>query len=127
ERLRDRPHHPPAGRAGQRRRGELAPVLVRAVRRRGHAEDGAPVGGHQRAPAGSRGEVRPQGPFLPGVKSPADVKRLSQEQLKQLAEELRSEIVRVCSIAGGHLASSLGAVELTVALHYLYDTSHDRV
>jgi len=71
--------------------------------------------------------VKDVGPLLPGVNSPADVKRLSQEQLKQLAEELRSKIIRVCSIAGGHLASSLGAVELTVALHYLYDTSHDRI
>ncbi len=71
--------------------------------------------------------MKTSGTLLAGVKSPADVKRLSQAQLAELAEELRGEIVRVCSIAGGHLASSLGAVELTVALHYLYDTANDRV
>ncbi len=65
--------------------------------------------------------------LLAGVNESADVKRLAPEQLPELAEELRSEIIRVCSIAGGHLASSLGAVELTVALHYLYDTLEDRV
>ena len=65
--------------------------------------------------------------LLAGIRSPADVKALSEVQLTQLAEELRSEIIRVCSVAGGHLASSLGAVELTVTLHYLYDTLKDRV
>ena len=65
--------------------------------------------------------------LLSGVRSPADVKALDESQLTQLAEELRSEIIRVCSVAGGHLASSLGAVELTVTLHYLFDTLKDRV
>lgn len=65
--------------------------------------------------------------LLASVNEPTDVKRLKPEQLPALAEELRSEIIRVCSVAGGHLASSLGAVELTVALHYLYDTLSDRV
>ncbi|HZJ10164.1 MAG TPA: 1-deoxy-D-xylulose-5-phosphate synthase N-terminal domain-containing protein, partial [Trueperaceae bacterium] len=65
--------------------------------------------------------------LLSGISSPVDVKRLGRGQLEDLASELRSEIIRVCSIAGGHLASSLGAVELTVALHYLYDTASDRV
>ena len=65
--------------------------------------------------------------LLAGIRSPADVKALTQAQLTDLAEELRSEIIRVCSVAGGHLASSLGAVELTVTLHYLFDTLKDRV
>jgi 1-deoxy-D-xylulose-5-phosphate synthase len=65
-------------------------------------------------------------PVLPKVNSPADVKALGRSELKALAEELRSEIVRVCSLGGGHLASSLGAVELTVALHYLFDSARDR-
>ncbi|MBS3966525.1 MAG: 1-deoxy-D-xylulose-5-phosphate synthase [Truepera sp.] len=64
---------------------------------------------------------------LAKVNWPQDLKRLSHEELKQLAEELRSEIVRVCSLGGGHLASSLGAVELVVALHYLYDSAKDRL
>src|SRR5690554_8067937 len=58
--------------------------------------------------------------------SPADLKRIPQADLPRLAEELRSEVIRVCSIGGGHLASSLGAVELTVAMHYLFDSSADR-
>lgn len=69
----------------------------------------------------------PESSLLTGIGSPADLKRLAPEQLPALAEELRSEVIRVCSLAGGHLASSLGAVELTVALHYLFDTRRDRV
>lgn len=61
------------------------------------------------------------------VNSSGDVKRLSRDELHQLAGELRSEIIRVCSIGGGHLASSLGTVELTVALHALYNTQEDRI
>ncbi|NLG09075.1 MAG: 1-deoxy-D-xylulose-5-phosphate synthase [Deinococcales bacterium] len=71
--------------------------------------------------------TRPPRSLLASIDQPADLKRLPREQLPELAEELRSEIVRVCSVAGGHLASSLGAVELTVALHYLFDTRHDRI
>ncbi len=65
--------------------------------------------------------------LLERVNSTDDVSRLSPAELHDLAAELRSEIIRVCSLGGGHLASSLGAVELTVALHYLYDTARDRV
>ncbi len=71
-------------------------------------------------------EAAPEG-LLAGVNQPADLKRLTPEQLPVLAEEVRSEIIRVCSLAGGHLASSLGAVELTVALHYVFDTTRDRI
>ena len=65
-------------------------------------------------------------PVLEHVNLPEDVKALSRQELQELANEIRSEIVRVCSLGGGHLASSLGAVELTVALHYLFDSSRDR-
>ncbi len=64
--------------------------------------------------------------LLTRIDSPEDVKRLPREALPELAGELRSEIIRACSLGGGHLASSLGAVELTVALHYLYDSAEDR-
>ncbi len=64
---------------------------------------------------------------LERVNSTDDVTALSREELHQLADELRSEIVRVCALGGGHLASSLGAVELTVALHHLYNTAQDRI
>ncbi len=65
--------------------------------------------------------------LLEDIRFPHDLRRLNREDLPQVAAELRAEVVRACSIAGGHLASSLGAVELTVALHYLYDTSRDRI
>ena len=64
--------------------------------------------------------------LLDDISSPADVKRLSRSELPLLADELRAEVIRVCSIGGGHLASSLGAIELTVALHHLFDSSIDR-
>ena len=63
---------------------------------------------------------------LEAVNSPEDVKALSRDELHTLADELRSEVIRVCSLGGGHLASSLGSVELTVALHYLYNSAEDR-
>ena len=65
--------------------------------------------------------------ILERVNATEDVSALSRDELRGLADELRSEIIRVCALGGGHLASSLGAVELTVALHYLYDTAKDRV
>ena len=65
--------------------------------------------------------------ILERVNSTDDVSALSKPELHALADELRSEIIRVCSLGGGHLASSLGAVELTVALHYLYNTATDRI
>ncbi len=63
---------------------------------------------------------------LDGIHSPSDLKRVPRGELATVAEELREEIIRVCSTAGGHLASSLGAVELTVAMHYLFDSEQDR-
>ncbi len=63
--------------------------------------------------------------ILDGINGPADVRRLSAEQLPQLVAELREEICRVVAANGGHLASNLGAVELTVALHRCFDFSQD--
>lgn len=65
--------------------------------------------------------------ILQKVNQPQDLKTLSQEELVQLAEEIRSEIIRVCAQNGGHLASSLGAVELIVALHRVFDSPRDRL
>jgi len=59
------------------------------------------------------------GPLLNRVDSPADLKTLSLPELRQLAEELRTHLVTIVSRTGGHLAPSLGVVELTIALHYL--------
>ena len=61
------------------------------------------------------------------VNSSADIKRLSDEELNCLASELRSFLVDSVSKTGGHLASNLGDVELTLALHRVYDTSKDRI
>jgi len=66
-------------------------------------------------------------PLLDGVDSPSDLRGLPRSSLQQLADELRSELVNVVSVTGGHLGSSLGVVELTVALHYVFDTPHDRL
>ncbi len=66
-------------------------------------------------------------PLLDRVKSPADMKALTRPQLKQLADELRRETIDAVSVTGGHLGAGLGVVELTVALHYLFDTPNDRL
>jgi len=65
--------------------------------------------------------------LLEQIESPADVKRLSVEQLKELAGQLRQFIIETVSRTGGHLGSSLGAVELTLALHYVFDFSADKL
>ena len=65
--------------------------------------------------------------ILKTIQSPADLKRLSPEQFPVLCQELREQIIGVVSNVGGHLASNLGVVELTVALHYLLDTPQDKI
>ncbi|MFC3835301.1 MULTISPECIES: 1-deoxy-D-xylulose-5-phosphate synthase [Deinococcus] len=65
--------------------------------------------------------------LLDAVNSPDDLKTLKREQLPQLAQELRDEIVRVCSVGGLHLASSLGATDVIVALHYVLQSPRDRI
>src|SRR5882724_1927387 len=71
-------------------------------------------------------EITP-GPLLKTINSPADLKRLSRKQLHQLCDELRQYIIDVVSVHGGHFAASLGVVELTVALHYIYNTPYDQL
>ena len=65
--------------------------------------------------------------ILNKIQTPADLRRLKVEQLPQLCEELRDDIINELSVNPGHLASSLGVVELTVALHYVYNTPDDRI
>ena len=65
--------------------------------------------------------------LLNHINSPADLRKLSIDQLPQLCEELRRDIVDELSVNPGHLASSLGVIEITVALHYVYDTPDDRL
>ncbi len=65
--------------------------------------------------------------LLDKIHSPQDLKSLTNEELEQLAVELRAKMIGTCSLRGGHLASSLGAVELIVALHYVLDCPRDRI
>ena len=65
--------------------------------------------------------------LLDSIASPADVRRLTRPELKQLAVELREFVVQSVSETGGHLSSNLGTVELTIALHHVFDTPHDRI
>jgi 1-deoxy-D-xylulose-5-phosphate synthase len=70
---------------------------------------------------------RPNTPLLDEVKLPEDIRRLDKAQLAQLAEELRQETISAVSVTGGHLGAGLGVVELTVALHYVFDTPNDKL
>ena len=65
--------------------------------------------------------------LLDSIKSPADVKALSVDQLPALAEEIRQRLVETVAATGGHLASNLGVVELTIALHYVFDSPRDKI
>ena len=71
-------------------------------------------------------EITP-GLLLKNINSPADLKKLSRAQLHQVCDELRHYIIDVVSVHGGHFAASLGVVELTVALHYIYNTPYDQL
>ena len=68
---------------------------------------------------------RPVTPLLDSVSIPADLRQLKPGQLRQLADELRAEMVSAVSVTGGHFGAGLGVVELTVALHYVFDTPRD--
>jgi len=69
----------------------------------------------------------PSTPLLDTVSTPADLRRLAPEQLRQLADELRAETISAVGTTGGHLGSGLGVVELTTAIHYVFDTPDDRL
>ncbi|HOU18215.1 MAG TPA: 1-deoxy-D-xylulose-5-phosphate synthase N-terminal domain-containing protein, partial [Candidatus Marinimicrobia bacterium] len=66
-------------------------------------------------------------PLLENINSPADLRKLSVDELVSLSTELREYIVETITNTGGHLASSLGAVDLTIALHYVFDTPVDKL
>ncbi|MEO0991072.1 MAG: 1-deoxy-D-xylulose-5-phosphate synthase N-terminal domain-containing protein, partial [Pseudomonadota bacterium] len=69
----------------------------------------------------------PLTPHLDRIHTPADLRALSDEELKSVAHELRSETISAVSATGGHLGAGLGVVELTVALHAVFDTPRDRL
>jgi 1-deoxy-D-xylulose-5-phosphate synthase len=66
-------------------------------------------------------------PLLDTIRTPDDLRRLPEDRLHQVAEELRAETIDAVSVTGGHLGAGLGVVELTVALHYVFDTPRDRL
>ena len=72
-------------------------------------------------------ENRPATPLLDRVQTPADLKTLSDRELRQLADELRAEVISAVSVTGGHLGAGLGVVELTVALHAVFDAPRDKI
>ena len=71
--------------------------------------------------------TRPSTPFLDRIHDAADIRKLPPSDLRQLADELRAETISAVSVTGGHLGAGLGVVELTVALHYVFDTPRDRL
>ncbi|MDD7911191.1 1-deoxy-D-xylulose-5-phosphate synthase [Pseudovibrio exalbescens] len=66
-------------------------------------------------------------PLLDSISSPADLKHIPENKLRDLADELRGELIDAVSVTGGHLGAGLGVVELTLALHYIFDTPKDRL
>ena len=65
--------------------------------------------------------------LLDGIRSPADIKALREQDLPQLAQEVRDELIKVLSQTGGHLGPNLGVTELTIALHRVFETPRDRI
>ena len=65
--------------------------------------------------------------YLDKINKPSDIKKLSRDELELLAKELRSFIIKSVSKTGGHLSSNLGVIELTIALHYVYDCPNDQI
>ena len=70
---------------------------------------------------------RPETPLLDTVDTPADLRKLKPKQLRQLCDELRTEMIDAVSVTGGHLGAGLGVVELTAAIHYVFNTPDDRL
>jgi 1-deoxy-D-xylulose-5-phosphate synthase len=70
---------------------------------------------------------RPHTPLLDQIRIPSDLRKLPESQVRQVADELRAETIAAVSVTGGHLGAGLGVVELTTALHYVFDTPADRI
>src|SRR5688572_7857959 len=71
--------------------------------------------------------MAPQTPLLDQIKLPADLRKLEGHQLRQVCDELRAETISAVSQTGGHLGAGLGVVELTVALHFVFNTPRDKI
>src|SRR5690606_21869469 len=84
-----------------------------------------PMWGTGRLPMYQRGELASDPMILDSITEPADLRRLDHQQLAELAKEIREVIVETVSRNGGHLGSNLGAVELTLAVHRVFDSPND--
>jgi 1-deoxy-D-xylulose-5-phosphate synthase len=73
------------------------------------------------------GDASVEDPLLDQIRLPDDMRRLDPAQLPQFAAELRQETIDAVAVTGGHLGAGLGVVELTIALHYIFDTPRDRL
>ena len=71
--------------------------------------------------------MKPNYKFLKDINFPSDIKKLSENNLQELSDEVRVEMINAVSETGGHLGAGLGVVELTVALHYVFDTPNDKL
>ena len=71
--------------------------------------------------------TKPTPNILDSINSPADLRRVNARNLRQVADELRAETINAVAVTGGHLGASLGVIELTVALHYIFDTPNDKL
>ena len=65
--------------------------------------------------------------FLDQINFPSDLKKIPESKLQKVADELREEMIDAVSVTGGHLGASLGVVELSVAIHYIFDTPNDKL
>ena len=65
--------------------------------------------------------------YLDKINFPSDIKKLSIDELKILSNEVREELIDAVSVTGGHLGAGLGVIELTIALHYIFDTPNDKL
>jgi len=71
--------------------------------------------------------TKPTTNILDSIKCPADLRGINARHLRQVADELRAETINAVAVTGGHLGASLGVIELTVALHYIFDTPNDKL
>ena len=71
--------------------------------------------------------MKKQYQYLDEINFPSDIKKLKTSELKILAEEVRQEMIDAVSVTGGHLGAGLGVVELTIALHYVFDAPKDKI
>ena len=109
--------------------GPLDPIKACPRINGGHTRHDAPlpIGVKMGSTTSTNPQEQARVPILPTLQGPADLRGLTQAQLEQLAAEIRETIIATVATTGGHLGSSLGVVELTIALHRLLESPRDRI